>query len=275
VQALAQRALAALGGNGDSSDGGQRHVHSHGHGHNHGHSHGHGHGGGDVPFADAAAWAERFDTPARDEYMQPERVVAEVIAPLLPAHVQSHDQDPISASSSARRPTVADIGAGTGYMTARLARLLPGADVVAADTQAGMCDYLQRRVEKEGLVNVRVQLITAAAPSDGPRLGVPVDVALLVHVYHHIGDVDTPRAAGQRIAYLRALARELAPGGAIVILEHKPGELPIEAPPAHMRLERSTILSEAEAAGLELAEAPSFLPWHSCLVFKAAGAVAP
>lgn len=110
---------------------------------------------------------------------------------------------------------------------------------------------------KEGLQNVVV------VPSADTRFGLPLraHVALLVTSYHHME---------HRVEVLRnSVAHDLVPGAYIVVIEHKTGELPIPAPPDYLRLERSTIIAEFEAAGLEVVAAPAFLPYHHILVFRA------
>jgi len=200
-----------------------------------------------VTFDDAAAWAARLDIAERDEWLQPEAVVKEVIGPLAAA----------ATAGSGEAAVVADIGAGTGYFTVRLAAALPAATVLATDTEAGMREYLAERCRTAGLANVRV------GPAGDSRMGLPraAHVALMCTVYHHLPN---------RVPYLRASAGvDLVPGGYVVVIEHKTGDLPIPTPPPAMRFERSTIVAEFEEAGYAVVGAPAFLPYFNILVFRA------
>lgn len=104
--------------------------------------------------------------------------------------------------------TVADIGAGSGYYTVRLApRVLPGGRVLAQDVRADYLAGLQRRVTREGLGNVALGL---GEPHD-PRLPPDsVDLVLLVHMYHEIE---------QPFGLLYNLRPALRPGARVAILD--------------------------------------------------------
>ena len=102
---------------------------------------------------------------------------------------------------------IADIGAGSGYYTVRLApRLMPTGRVYAEDIVPPYLDTLRRRVHKAGLQNVTV---VRGAP-DNPRLPAPVDVALMVHMYH---EVRNP------YALLWHLRGTLRPGGKVAVVD--------------------------------------------------------
>jgi ubiquinone/menaquinone biosynthesis C-methylase UbiE len=102
---------------------------------------------------------------------------------------------------------VADLGAGGGYFTFRLADALgAGGIVYAVDVDEDMIDYLRARTREEGRGNVEV----VAARFDDPLLPEPVDVIFTCNTYHHIED---------RPAYFARAARYLRPGGRIAIVE--------------------------------------------------------
>lgn len=269
----------------------ERHGHGHSHGHNHGQAggrsaaaaasgdhareHGHAHAR-NMSFADVEAWAAKLDAPERDAYQQPDRVITEVIAPLIDAAMRTSAPSGADSGASAgptagsRRPVIVDFGAGSGYFTFRLSRAFPAATIVAVDAQPAMLQYIQRQAASAASGSTS-NVLTAAAPPEGAsasgavlgvaHLGLQADVALLVNVYHHLED---------RLAFLRKVATtsELATDGSLVLIEFRTGQLPIEAPPTWMRLERSVVIAEAEAAGFELHDAPNFLEHHYMLVFK-------
>ena len=113
-------------------------------------------------FDNAAKWAHIFDDPKRDVWQKPHEVI-EALA-LKPDAV------------------VADIGAGTGYFTVRLANMLPRGTVYGVDIEPDMVNYLAERARREKLPNV--QTITAAAddrrlpthkrPTDGIRVSLSI-----------------------------------------------------------------------------------------------------
>ena len=101
---------------------------------------------------------------------------------------------------------VADLGAGGGWFTIRLARRVgPNGRVYAQDIQPEMIGAIDRRVEREGLKNVQTVLGTAV----DPQLPAPVDVVLIVDAYH---EMDDPRTL------LRNVRKSLKPGGRIGIV---------------------------------------------------------
>ena len=273
-------------GHGHGHDHGHGHGHSHGHGHTHDHDHGHGHGHGHE------AWAASLEGPERDAFMLPDRVVAEVLAPLVAAAVEAAEREAVAVVSggstsvgasggvsggapprAARRVIVVDIGAGTGYFALRLSRACPDALLVATDTAPGMREYIERAAAADAAIARARNLETAAATSDecGLATGVRADVALLAAVYHHIYD---------RVAYLRRLrTQSLARGARLVIIDFAPGPLPanfahMPRPPPDMMLQRSVVVAEAAAAGFALDAAPSLLDGAALytLVFRPAAA---
>jgi predicted methyltransferase len=183
-------------------------------------------------FGDAARWTPIFDDPRRDAWQKPHEVI-ETLA-LKPDAV------------------VADIGAGTGYFTVRLARMLPKATVYAADLEPDMVKHLGERAQREKLANVRVVQSTL----DDARLPEAVDLALLVDVYHHIDD---------RRAYFGKLKNRLKPGGRVAIIDFT---LDAEmGPPPRARVAPERVKAELAAAGYRLAEEYSFLDNQYFLVF--------
>jgi ubiquinone/menaquinone biosynthesis C-methylase UbiE len=154
-----------------------------------------------------------------------------------------------------RGSTVADIGAGSGYMTVRLAaRVGPAGTVYANDLQAPMLALLQKRLVREHIGNV--QLVQGAV--DDPKLPPStIEMALLVDVYH---EFSMPQAM------LRHLWTALAPGGRLVLLEYRK-----EDPSIPIRVEHKMSVAEAkqevEAEGYTLARVDEALPRQHILIF--------
>lgn len=152
---------------------------------------------------------------------------------------------------------VADLGAGGGWFTIRLARRVgPNGRVYAQDIQPEMIGAIRRRVDREELKNVRTVLGT---PQD-PHLPDPVDVVLIVDAYH---EMEQPQAL------LGNVRRSLKPGGRVGIVEftrdgHGPG------PPMEERVDPERVIRDAAAAGLTLASRGNFLRYQYLLEFVAA-----
>jgi predicted methyltransferase len=159
----------------------------------------------------------------------------------------------------AEASVVADIGAGAGWFTSRLARRVgPNGTVYAEDVQREMLLAIDRRVKALGLANVKPILGTDDDPQLPPR---SLDAALMVDAYHE----GNSREA--RISLLRNLAAALRPNGLFGLIDFKlegsgPGPAPEE------RVSPETVIAEARAAGLELVSHETFLPYQYFLIFK-------
>jgi len=187
-------------------------------------------------FDGAENWARVFDDPARDAWQKPDEV--------------------IRALRLAPGAKVADIGAGTGYFAARLARAVPAGRVYAADAEPDMVRYLAERAKREGLAN----LIPVQAGEGEARLPEPVDVALLVDVYHHIP---------ARTDYFAALRASLQPGGRVAIVDFRLDSP--RGPPRRARIAPEAVKQELARAGYALVEEHGFLPDQYFLVFAPIG----
>lgn len=232
-----------------------------------------------ITFSDAEAYAAKAETPERDTWSQPERVINEVIKPLLASAVSASTAtsivDGAGSSSSSGRPVVLDVGSATGYLISRLAKALPDATIIGTDTEVAMREYCTKRCEKEGLSNVVVGEAGTAragplpAPA-GQQLPAKAHLIVLMMVYHHI-EANTEANPDKRIAWLRnTVNNDLVEGGYVVIVEHKSGDLPIPIPPDWMRLSQEQVITEGTAAGLSRVEDPKFdfLPYQHIIVFR-------
>ena len=160
----------------------------------------------------------------------------------------------------AERTVVADVGAGSGWFTVRLARRVgPNGLVLSEDVQSEMVAAISRRVLREGLTNVR----TVQGSASDPRLPRnTLDAIVLVGVYYEIAD---------KIAMLRNLATALKPQGRIGVIDFKlqgggPG------PPMEERIDPKIVIRDAGSAGLQLLSQETFLPYQYLLVFSKAAA---
>jgi ubiquinone/menaquinone biosynthesis C-methylase UbiE len=137
--------------------------------------------------------------------------------------------------------TVADIGAGAGWFTIRLAqRVGPNGLVYSQDVQSLMLEAIKRRVQREGLQNVR----TRQARGNDPNLPAKaLDAILIVDAYQEVEN---------RVVYLRNLAKALKPTGRIGIVNWKPGRGGPGPDDTNERVERSVVEADAAAAGLRV-----------------------
>lgn len=151
--------------------------------------------------------------------------------------------------------TVADLGAGAGWFTIRLARRVgPNGLVYAEDIQPQMIEAIRRRVEREGLRNVRTQLGT---PDDPGLPRESLDAALMVDIY---GEIEHP------VTLLRNVAQALKPGGRLGIIDFKQeGSGP--GPPTEERVDPEEVVRHATLAGLRLLSRERFLPYQFFLIF--------
>lgn len=157
---------------------------------------------------------------------------------------------------------VADLGAGGGWFTVRLARRVgPQGMVYAEDVQEQMIESIERRMQREGLRNVRTLLGTEV----DPKLPRKVEVMLIVDSFY---EVRNP------VALLQRIREQLVPNGRLGIVEfRKDGGGP--GPPLEERVDESAVLANAEAAGLRLIARETFLPYQYLLVFGRQEAAAP
>ena len=151
---------------------------------------------------------------------------------------------------------VADIGAGGGWFTIRLARRVGANGIVyAEDIQPQMLEATMRRVAREGLGNVRRVMGTSA----DPRLPAgAIDAALIVDTYHEFDNPD---------ALLRNIAKSLKPNGRVGVVDFKRDGLG-PGPALEDRVDPEQVVRDAEAAGLRLVRRETFLPYQFLLVFS-------
>jgi ubiquinone/menaquinone biosynthesis C-methylase UbiE len=187
---------------------------------------------------DSKAYIATLEDPARDAYQKPHEVV--------------------TALGLKEGDRVADIGAGSGYFTLRLANHVGKTGVVyAVDVSPDMILHLNRRIRDAGLENVR----TILAPPDDPLLpDHSVRLFFISETWHHIAD---------RLQYLALMKRMLQPGGEVVVIDFRKQPTPV-GPPQEMRVGRNDVLTEFQSAGFRLVDEKSFLPYEYFLVFRPA-----
>jgi len=228
-------AALASGGHADGAVSGAEHP-DHGQAGGHGHAD---HGDGATVhhrFDDVARWVKVFDDPARDAWQKPDDLVAGL--------------------ELANGATVADVGAGTGYFLPHLAAAVgPEGRVLGVDIERTLVTHMRERVRDAGLSQVEVRL---GAPDDPALIAGEVDVVLLVDTYHHIDG---------RVEWFQRLRRSVTPGGRLVVVDFKAGELPVGPPPAH-RIPKEQVDVELAEAGWRRVATPDLLPYQFVHIYE-------
>jgi ubiquinone/menaquinone biosynthesis C-methylase UbiE len=154
--------------------------------------------------------------------------------------------------------TAADIGAGVGYFTWRLAeRVGPAGKVYANDIQPEMLDRLRKNMASRGIHNVQ----TVLGAADNPRLPpAAIDLVLLVDVYHEFSE---PRKM------LQGIRAALRPGGRLVLLEYRKEDPKVPIRPEH-KMSVAEVKAEVEPEGFHFEQSLEVLPRQHIIIFTKA-----
>lgn len=151
--------------------------------------------------------------------------------------------------------TVADVGAGSGYFTVKMAKLVgPTGKVYANDIQPEMLTLLQRRLSRDKITNVETILGSVADPKLPSS---SLDLILMVDVYHEFQEPQ---------AMLRQMRQALKPGGRLVLLEYRKEDPRIPIRPEH-KMSVDEAKMELEAEGFVLSRVDETLPRQHILIF--------
>ncbi|MFY9820437.1 MAG: methyltransferase domain-containing protein [Thermoanaerobaculia bacterium] len=153
--------------------------------------------------------------------------------------------------------TVAEIGAGTGFFSRRLAKATgPSGKVYAEDIQRQMIDLLKKNIARENLANV----IPVVGTETDPKLPAKgIDRILLVDVYHELQQPE---------AMLAAIQASLAPGGTVTLVEYRlEGETAAHINIRH-RMSVEQVLAEWSGAGFLLLKQSEALPSQHLFIFS-------
>ena len=195
----------------------------------------HHHGDRHVPFGSVEEYIQVLERPDREVWQKPDKVV-----------------DTLSLKKG---DWVADIGAGSGYFTFRIAEKV-GLDgmVFGVDILPGMVEYIEKRQKEKEVQNVQAVL----GEGDDPKLKKnSLDLIFIADTYHHISD---------RENYLNLLQSALKEEGRLAIVDFKMEKTPM-GPPMRIRISKEQTLHEITKAGFTLEEDFDFLPYQYFLVF--------
>jgi SAM-dependent methyltransferase len=187
-----------------------------------------------------AGWLER---PSRHWEEQPQRLIAAL--DLKPTDV------------------VADLGAGTGYFSFRIAPLVPQGKVLAIDVQPEMLEIVnflkQQAIASDPSVQINIE--TVLARPDQPNLPIAgVDWVLMVDAYH---EFEYPREV------MTAVVKSLKPAGRVVLAEYR-GENPFVAIKALHKMTQRQVRKEMTAVGLRWVKTERVLPQQHLMFFEKA-----
>lgn len=151
---------------------------------------------------------------------------------------------------------VADVGAGSGYFTLRMAKLVgPGGKVYASDIQQQMLDLLKERMRSEKISNVELVRGTLTDPKLPPG---NLDLILMVDVYHEFSEPQ---------AMLRKMKEALAPDGRLVLIEYRKEDASVPIRFEH-KMSVAEVRAELEAEGFKLDRLLDLLPRQHIFIFK-------
>ncbi len=186
---------------------------------------------------DPKAYIAALEDPRRDPYQKPAEVLAAL--DIKPGEI------------------MADIGAGSGYFTFRLARQVSErGKIYAVDVSPDMILHLNRTIRDLKITNV----VPIIADPDDPLLPVPsVDRFFFSDSWHHIEN---------QAKYLGLMKKLLKPNGQVVMIDFHKKETPA-GPPLRMRIAREDLIEQMTSNGFRLAKEHTCLPYQYFLVFAA------
>ncbi len=151
---------------------------------------------------------------------------------------------------------IADIGAGTGYLSRRMAPLvMPGGKIIALDLQPEMVNILQAGVNRSGLKQIVVKL---GAIDDIKLPKNSIDMAIMVDVYHELAFP---------YEVMSSIMIALKPRGRLVFVEYKAEDIRVPIKPLH-KMSEAQIKREAGVFPLDWERTVSTLPWQHVVVFR-------
>ncbi len=170
---------------------------------------------------------------------------------------ETEEQPNLVVNALDLKPTdvVADIGAGTGYFSFRLAPLVPEGKVLAVDIQPEMLKIINFRKKEKKITNVEPVLGSVTDPHLPTS---SVDLALMVDAYHEFA---YPKET------MEGIVRAFKPGGRVVLVEYR-GENPFILIKALHKMTQKQVRKEMQAVGLQWLETKSFLPQQHLMVFQ-------
>lgn len=184
---------------------------------------------------DPKSYIGALEDPKRDAYQKPHEV--------------------ITALGLRAGEIIADIGAGSGYFTFRLAHHVGDKGrVYAVDVSPDMIVHINRRIRELKVGNV---VSVLAEPNDPLLADRSVDRFFFCDSWHHIEN---------QTQYLSVMKGMLKPKGEVVMIDFHKKDLPV-GPPLQMKIAREDVIKQLESNGFRLSKEHTFLPYQYFLVF--------
>jgi ubiquinone/menaquinone biosynthesis C-methylase UbiE len=185
---------------------------------------------------DSTAYIGILEDPQRDVYQKPHEVLTALA--IKPGEV------------------IADVGAGSGYFTFRLAHHVGNkGKIYAVDVSPDMILHINRRIRELKVMNVSSIL---ADPDDPLLAEASVNRFFFSNSWHHIEN---------QTRYLSLIKKILKPGGEVIMIDFHKKELPV-GPPMQMKIARDDLVKQMEKNGFEITKEHTFLPYQYFLVFS-------
>lgn len=172
-----------------------------------------------------------------------------------PGRIQEEMPDEVVANMGlAPDEVVADIGAGSGYFSFRIARLVPEGKVMAVDIQPEMLEIIEQRKSDEGVDNIDLVLGQIDDPNLPPE---SIDAAIMVDAYHEFS---------HPFEMMQGIYNALRPGGRVFLLEYRGEDPNVPIRPLHKMTEQQ-VVKEMSVFGLDWTDTLDFLPWQHMMIF--------
>lgn len=172
-----------------------------------------------------------------------------------PGRVQEEMPDEVVANMGlSSDDVVADIGAGSGYFSFRIAKLVPDGKVLAVDIQPEMLQLIEDRKAAEGVTNIEGVRGEVDDPNLPPN---SINAAIMVDAYHEFS---------HPYEMINGIYEALKPGGRIFLLEYRGEDDSVPIRPLHKMTEEQAV-KEMSVFNLEWTDTLDFLPWQHMMIF--------
>jgi ubiquinone/menaquinone biosynthesis C-methylase UbiE len=152
---------------------------------------------------------------------------------------------------------VADVGAGVGYTSVRIARRVgPGGKVYATDIQPQMI-----RMLKANIRTMKLEKLITPVQCTATETGLPdksIDLVIMVDVYHE---------CSEPVKTLEGIKKALKPGGRLVLIEFRAEDPDVPIKPEH-KMTLAQARKEVEAQGFDFVKNDPRLPWQHIIIFR-------
>jgi precorrin-6B methylase 2 len=173
--------------------------------------------------------------------------------------VEEHTDEMINLLNLRPGENAADIGAGTGYITWRMAKkVAPTGKVYAVEIQQEMLGLISQNMKARGISNVVQTLGTVTDPKLPANA---LDLIVMVDVYH---EFDYPYEMTE------AMVRSLKPGGRLVFVEFRKEDPNVPIKEVH-KMSVAQVKKEMSVQQLQYSETLTNLPWQHVIIFKKTG----